>query len=317
MEESGIVFNIQRYSLHDGPGIRTVVFLKGCPLRCLWCSNPESQSPTPQLAYNKSKCLTIEKCVRCIEICSAGAIKVGTENRIQVDREICNDCLLCTQACPSKALNVYGETMTVAKVISTAEEDGVFYSRSGGGLTLGGGEPLHQPDFAIGLLKEAKRRRINTAMETCGFCRWESLKAACEHLDTLLYDIKIMDPEKHRQYTGVSNEIILENFGRVRETFPNLPVQVRTPIVPGFNDSEEAVRPILEHIRDMSNVCYEALPYHRMGSPKYEYIGRNYLLAESKLDEDVMQRINRLIQSEFSHLRSENNADQKDMASRG
>ena len=249
--------------------------------------------------------------MRCIEICSAGAIKVGAENRIQVDRETCNDCLLCTQACPSQALNFYGETMTVPR--SSVRQRRMGFSTPGRAAASpwGAANPCTSPTLPSAILKEARRRRINTAMETCGFCRWEALKAACEHLDTLLYDIKTMDAEKHRQYAGVSNEIILENLGRVRETFPSLPVQIRTPIVPGFNDSESAVRPILEHIRDMPNVSYEALPYHRMGSPKYEYIGRNYLLAESKLDEGVMPRINRLIQSEFSHLCPENNAAQK------
>jgi pyruvate formate lyase activating enzyme len=305
MKNSGVVFNIQKYSVHDGPGIRTVVFLKGCPLRCRWCSNPESQTPHPQVAYNKNKCLTLEKCVRCTEICSAGAIKSGTDNRVEIDHDVCTECLLCTEACPSLALIHYGDTMSVAQIINKVEEDGMFYARSGGGLTLSGGEPMHQAEFAVGILREAKRRRINTAMETCGFCRWEDLAATGGYLDTLLYDIKIMDPDKHQQFTGVSNDLILDNFKRMRAAFPELPIWVRTPIVPGFNDSEADIRPILEHIRDLPHVFYEPLPYHRMGSPKYEYIGRDYgIPADAKLSDDIMPRINRLIQSEFSHLRS-------------
>ncbi|MDD5206439.1 MAG: glycyl-radical enzyme activating protein [Desulfobacterales bacterium] len=135
MKESGLVFNIQKYSVHDGPGIRTIVFLKGCPLRCRWCCNPESQKPKPQLAYNENKCLSLENCVRCVEVCAVGAIKSGERSRIQVDRKICNDCLACVNVCPSQALNFYGETMSVAQVIRKVEEDAVFYSRSGGGLT--------------------------------------------------------------------------------------------------------------------------------------------------------------------------------------
>jgi pyruvate formate lyase activating enzyme len=304
MKKSGIVFNIQKYSVHDGPGIRTVVFLKGCPLRCRWCSNPESQKPQPQLVYNPKKCLTLEHCVRCLEVCTVGAIKRGGDNRIQLDREICSECRLCTKACPSLALNVYGETMTVAQVIDKVEEDSSFYSRSGGGLTISGGEPMHQAEFAVSLLKEAKRRRINTAMETCGFCQWEDLQEACGYLDTLLYDVKSMDPEKHRVFTGVSNELILENLQRVREAFPDLSVWVRTPVVPDFNDDPKDIRQILEHIQGMPNTWFEALDYHRMGKPKYEYLGLEYPMGDQKLDEEKIKRIHQMIRSEFPQLRS-------------
>ena len=309
MKNSGIVFNIQKYSVHDGPGIRTVVFLKGCPLRCRWCSNPESQKPQPQLVYNRNKCLTLDHCVRCLEVCTAGSIKAGAENRIQIDRDICNECMLCTQACPSLALNVYGETMTVEHVIGKVEEDSAFYSRSGGGLTIGGGEPMHQAEFAVALLKEARRRRINTAMETCGFCQWDDLEDTCRFLDTLLYDVKSMDPEKHLTFTGVSNERVLANLRRVRETFPDLPVWVRTPIVPGFNDSVEDIRPILEHIRAMPNIRFEALDYHRMGKPKYEYLGIEFPMGDRNLDEERIKQIRQFIRSEFAHLRTPGTAD--------
>jgi pyruvate formate lyase activating enzyme len=307
MKNSGIVFNIQKYSVHDGPGIRTVVFLKGCPLR--WCSNPESQKPQPQLVYNRNKCLTLEHCVRCLEVCTAGAIKSGEGGRVEIDREVCTECLLCTKACPSLALNVYGESMTVEQVIGKVEEDSVFYSRSGGGLTIGGGEPMHQAEFAVAILKEAKRRRINTAMETCGFCSWEALESACELLDTLLYDVKSMDPEKHRVFTGVSNELVLENLERVREAFPGLPVWVRTPIVPGFNDDPEEIRRVLEHIQGMPNTWFEALDYHRMGKPKYEYLGLDFPMGDRKLDEEKIRRIRQMVRSEFPHLRSPGTAE--------
>jgi pyruvate formate lyase activating enzyme len=303
MKNSGIVFNIQKYSVHDGPGIRTVVFLKGCPLRCRWCSNPESHKPQPQLVYNPNKCLTLEHCVRCLEVCTAGAIKSGKDQRIEIDREVCTECLLCTRACPSLALNVYGESMTVAQVIDKVEEDSAFYSRSGGGLTIGGGEPMHQAEFAVSLLKEAKRRRVNTAMESCGFCRWEDLQDACRFLDTLLYDVKSMDPDKHRLFTGVSNELILENLRKVREAFPELPVWIRTPVVPGFNDSVEDIRPILEHVQRMPNTWFEALDYHRMGKPKYEYLGLEFPMGDQKLDEEKVRQIRQMIRSDFPRLR--------------
>ena len=309
MKNSGAVFNIQKYSVHDGPGIRTVVFLKGCPLRCKWCSNPESQKPQPQLAYNPNKCLTLEHCVRCLEVCTAGSIHKGKDGRVEIDRETCTECLLCTKACPPLALNPYGETMTVDQVIQKVEEDSAFYSRSGGGMTLGGGEPLHQPEFAIDLLKEARRRRINTAMETCGFCRWEDLQTAAGYLHTLLYDIKSMDAERHKAFTGVSNELILDNLNRVREALPKLPILIRTPIVPGFNDSVEDIRAILQHIQGLPNVRFEALDYHRMGKPKYEYLGLEFPMGDQKLAEEKIRRIQKMIQSDFPNLRSPGTAE--------
>ena len=311
MKTAGAVFNIQKYSVHDGPGIRTVVFLKGCPLRCRWCSNPESQTSQPQLVYNRNKCLSLENCVRCLEVCTAGALRRGDDGKVDIARDTCTECLLCAKACPSLALNVYGETMTVDQVIQKVEEDSAFYSRSGGGLTLGGGEPLHQADFAMALLKEAHRRRINTAIETCGFCRWEDLLGAADHLDTVLYDIKSMDAEKHKAFTGVSNELILANFKKLREALPELPIWVRTPIVPGFNDTIEDVRAILEHIRGLPNVCFEALDYHRMGKPKYEYLGLEFPMGDAKLQDDRIREIHRFIRSEFPDLRTPSSAGQE------
>ncbi len=303
MKDSGLVFNIQKYSVHDGPGIRTIVFLKGCPLRCLWCSNPESQALKPQLAYNANKCLTLEACVRCVEVCTVGAIKSGEGNRIRVDREICDECLLCVKACPSQALNFYGETMSVAQVIRAVEEDAVFYSRSGGGLTLSGGEPMDQPDFAIAVLREARRRRINTAMETCGYCAAEDLETACRYLNTLLFDIKVMNPKKHKEYTGHSNRRILENLKFIRTALPELPILVRTPVIPGFNDNEEDIGKILQFIEAMSNVRYEMLPFHRMGKPKYEYLGSCFPMPDKLLDDATMIRLHKFVEKDHGHLK--------------
>lgn len=301
-KQTGIVFNIQKYSVHDGPGIRTVVFLNGCPLRCQWCSNPESQHKTPQLAYNRSKCLTFDQCIRCLEVCSAGAILKDAENRAMINRETCTNCLLCADVCPTQALKVYGETKSVDDVVTAVEQDGAFYSRSGGGMTLSGGEPMHQPEFAIAILKEARRRRINTAMETCGFCDTEDLLTAGEYLDNLLFDIKVINPEVHKTVTGVSNQRILNNLKAVRNAWPQLPILVRTPVIPGVNDSPEAIRAILDFITGFDNTSYEMLPYHRMGAPKYTYLGRSYPMGEVKLDEAVMQSLMDIFKGEYAHL---------------
>ncbi len=306
MEDSGIVFNIQKYSLHDGLGIRTVVFLKGCGLRCAWCSNPESHKPLPQLAYNRNKCLSFEACGRCLKVCPTGAVKRGAESRIQIERKSCTECLACARVCPARALNVLGERMRANQVIDQVEEDSLFYSRSGGGLTLSGGEPMDQPEFSLSLLKEAKRRRINTAMETCGLCRWPPLKSACGHLDHLLYDVKTMDSKKHRIFTGHPNQVILKNLASVRENFPDLPISVRTPVIPGFNDRVEEIRAIAGHICAMAKMCYEVLPYHRMGKSKYEYLGLTYPMeGNEKLNESAMGGIQTMLRSEFTNLISE------------
>lgn len=295
----GNVFNIQLFSVHDGPGIRTLVFLKGCPLKCSWCSNPESQKPQPELGYNSNKCLGTNKCIRCIEVCTTGAITRGAENKVIIDRDLCTNCMLCVDVCPSKALNIYGNLMSIDQVLKQVEKDSIFYARSGGGISLSGGEPLFQPEFAISLLKEAKRRRMNTAIETCGYTDWKNLDEACQYLNLLIFDIKSMDSEKHKMFTTVPNDLILNNFTKICEKYPELPKLVRTPIIPGFNDNEEDVKAIIEFIKDKPNVKYEPLPYHRLGSPKYEYIGRDYPLGEIKLDENKMDTIRSLVKNNF------------------
>jgi pyruvate formate lyase activating enzyme len=298
----GIVFNIQKFSVHDGPGIRTIAFLKGCPLRCRWCSNPESQNPKPELAYNRGRCLTFDNCIRCLEICTPGAIHKDEDNRPRIDRNLCTQCLLCADACPSKALSVYGYEVTVARVIEEVERDGAFYARSGGGLTISGGEPMAQPEFTIALLTEACRRRINTAMETCGYCRTEDLVSASVHLNTLIYDLKIMDDHLHRKFTSISNALILDNLKRVRQAVPDLQILVRTPVIPAVNDNEEAIAAIVDFIADMANVSYEMLAFHRMGKPKYEYLGRTFEISEQQLEDGKMTQLKQMVQKRHPDL---------------
>lgn len=283
---TGTVFNIQKYSVHDGPGIRTVVFLKGCPLSCLWCSNPESQSLTPQLAYNKNKCITVTECVRCGEVCTAGALVQGEDDKIAVHWDICTNCLACADVCPAGALITYGNTQTVKEVIDQVEKDSSFYSRSGGGLTLGGGEPLAQTEFAIALLKESKRRYIKTAIETCGHVSRDAILEACKYCNTLMFDIKSMDSAKHKEFTGVGNELILANFKAVRQAFPKLAIRVRTPVIPGFNDTADDIQAIVDFVKEYG-VEYELLPYHRLGTQKYTNLGLTYPLGETALENDT------------------------------
>ncbi len=295
-KKNGIVFNIQRYSVHDGPGIRSIVFLKGCPLKCQWCANPESQHRQPELAYNDYKCIGTSECKYCLTICPAEAIQKNGD-KIQIDRQLCTNCGLCADSCPSKALNMYGKSMSVNEVLHTVEQDSIFYSRSGGGMTLSGGEPLLQADFATELLKEAKRRRINTTIETCGYADWEKVEQVCQYVDNILFDLKSMDSGKHKEFTGVPNEKILDNFQRLCHHFPNTPMTVRTPVIPGFNDTEQDIFAILNFIKGISQVRYELLGYHRLGEPKYNYLGKDYLLGGVKpMAEDRLAVLKKLVQ---------------------
>ncbi len=286
----GWIFNIQKFSLHDGAGIRTVVFLKGCPLACRWCSNPESQAYRPELLYARDRCIGEHECDRCIRVCKAAAIGRDADGKAAIDRSLCNNCGDCAGACPSKALEVSGTLVSVDEVIRAVEQDSGFYVRSGGGLTLSGGEPLAQDSFAERLLATARRRGLDTAIETSGFCRWEALQRVAPLVDQLFYDIKCLDTEKHRVATGVSNEIVLDNFQKLRRDFPATVVVVRTPIIPGLNDSREDIQAIARFIDSAGGAtAHELLAYHGFGEPKYQRLGRTYPLGcvETASDESM------------------------------
>lgn len=287
---TGRTFNIQRYSLHDGPGIRTVVFLKGCPLSCRWCSNPESQAAGFELVYRRDTCIGQQTCQLCQTVCPMQAITAAEDDRMAIDRVACSNCLRCTAVCPSQALQRMGEDKSIQDILTVVEADRLFYARSGGGLTVSGGEPLMQPAFLLGLLKEARRRRIHTAMETCGYGDWDVLKQAAEYLQVVLFDIKSMNEQKHRKYTGVSSKVIQENFKRLVSEFPQLPILVRTPVIPGFNDTVEDIQTIADFIQ-APQVTYELLKYHRMGEQKYTLLGKEYPLAGDSLPEETWQQI--------------------------
>ena len=294
---AGMVFNIQKYSVHDGPGIRTIVFLKGCPLSCAWCSNPESQSLLPQLAHNQGRCIGLHKCTRCLEACARGAITPTAEQTLGIDRALCQKCTTfdCAGACPSQGLIVYGEPMKVEDILNKVEQDAIFYKRSGGGMTLSGGEPLFQSEFALALLREAKKRRIKSAIETCGMVPWETLSTAAGLLNSVLFDIKHMDTARHKEATSVGNETILHNLKRLMEDFPKLPVLVRTPVIPSFNDTDEQAEQIGRFLAGYDNVTYEALAYHRLGTQKYAFLGREYLMGEESLPKETAERFQRIV----------------------
>ncbi|KPK12214.1 MAG: pyruvate formate lyase-activating protein [Myxococcales bacterium SG8_38] len=276
----GLVFDIQKFSLHDGPGIRTVVFLKGCPLSCLWCSNPEGQGKAPELVYRRDRCIGTAQCGQCMEICLEQAIEVDPSGAVFIDRDRCNGCGDCSHVCPSQALEVSGRWVSVQEVLAIVEEDDAFYARSGGGLTLSGGEPLAQGAFSLALLRAARARGIDTAIETTGLCNWKTLREAASLADRIFFDIKCLASERHQRVTGVSNQPIVDNFRRLRDAFPDLETVVRTPIVPGVNDSEDEIQAIRGFVQRTGRGCrYELLPYHGFGGPKYATLGKRYTLT--------------------------------------
>lgn len=277
------VFNIQKYSLHDGPGIRTIVFLKGCPLRCRWCCNPESQSYNREISYIESKCIGGSECGMCKAVCKSNAINL--KQKAAINTALCTNCLRCADICPSKAIKIEGKKYTTDEIINIVENDSVFYARGKGGLTISGGEPLTHKDFVIGLLNEAKKRKINTAIETCGYADYDNLFEIAKYLDYILFDIKSMDEKKHIEYTGQSNDKILYNFERLCYDYPYLPKKVRTPIIPGFNDNEKDIKAILKFIENKPNVSYEPLKYHSFGKGKYKALGREYAMGDVALSD--------------------------------
>lgn len=290
----GRVLNIQRYCSHDGPGIRTTVFLKGCSLRCKWCSNPESIQPKPELSYDKRLCIGAKECGRCLKAPFPEAafyvVEGGEDDKVHVNWDLAADVdEALVEHCPTSALSMFGKAMTVDEVLDEVEKDASVYRRTGGGITVSGGECLLQPDFVAALLAEAHKRGMNTAIETACNVPWEFVAKVLPHVDTMLHDHKLTIPERHKKWTGVSNERILANFKRAYETFPDVNFIARTPLIPGINADEEHIRAVLAFIRPYKNVIdYELLPYHRFGLGKYEHLGVVYELDDYKTPSDEL-----------------------------
>jgi pyruvate formate lyase activating enzyme len=262
----GVIFNIQHYSIHDGPGIRTTVFLKGCPLRCPWCQNPESQTSRPEIFFDSEKCTG---CGTCVQVCPEGAIELY-EGRSRTNRDLCQGAGKCAEVCPNEARNLMGRYVTAGEVFERVAADDIFYQRSGGGVTLSGGEPLAQPQFAISLLKLCKDAAIHTTLDTCGYASWATVKRVLEYVDLVLYDLKHMDPVEHEKHTGVPNDLILDNARRIHHEL-SIPMLARIPIIPGHNDTAENIAATAQFIAtELDSIEVHLLPYHRMGETKHE-----------------------------------------------
>lgn len=270
---SGLIFDIKHFAIHDGPGIRTTVFVKGCPLRCMWCHNPESLSSTPQILFTPTRCIG---CGYCMKVCRNEA-HVMVNGKHEVDWSKCKSCGDCAKECFSGALELVGKEVSVDEALEEVLKDKVFYENSKGGLTISGGEPLAQPEFTKELFKKAQEEGIHTALDTSGYATWNVIEPILEHVDLVLYDIKQMNSGKHEEFTGVTNEMIIENLRKVDAK--GKPIWVRIPLIPGLNDDRDhfmKIGELLSKIKHIERV--DILRYHKLAESKYEHTGQEYRL---------------------------------------
>jgi pyruvate formate lyase activating enzyme len=275
-----LVTNIQGYSIHDGPGIRTVVFMKGCGLECQWCSNPECISPHPEVGFVKTLCT---KCGKCAEICSAGALVYEAGKFPRIMRERCTGCGACSTICSYQAFILYGKPMDAGEIFQAVNRDKIFYRASGGGVTVSGGEPLLQPQLVHDLFEKCRQAGIHTCIETSGYAAGYALRRVLPYTDFIIYDLKHLNSDKHRQYTGQPNSLILHNAKVVAAS--GIATLFRMPLVPGVNDDLQNIKETSDFLHGLSNCRIQLMPYHRLGKGKYESLGKHYQLAEVAVPE--------------------------------
>jgi len=304
---TGKVYDVQGFSLQDGPGIRTTVFLKGCPLRCPWCHSPESQQFCTQLSWISMRCIGVAKCGKCRPACSKGAISPGKWMKdaatqediqlIQVDRSLCDNCGDCATACVHKALYLCGTNYTTEELIRRVVKDIPFYKQSGGGVTISGGEPLCHPEFTLEFLRGLKEIGIHTALDTTGYAQFEVIEPLLPYTDLFLYDLKHMDNEQHRIVTGVGNELILENAEKIANTGGKF--QIRIPVIPDFSDSEENIRETGMFCKTLGNAVtvIQLLPYHNLGVMKYQRISDAIVLEAAPPSDEKIRSLKELLEN--------------------
>ena len=292
IERKAFIFNKQKYNMYDGPGVRTLVFFKGCPLRCKWCSNPEGLERKYQIMFKPTTCVS---CGSCVPVCPQKIHSISSSGEHIIDRSIdCIGCGQCVEACIPDALKVAGEQVPISELLEYVEQDRAFYDQSGGGVTLGGGEVTSQPEAAINLLQACKQEGLHTAIETCGYTKKETILRFAEYVDLFLFDLKHIDPDRHFELTGVRNEMILENLEELIMKINH--VKVRMPMLKGINDSEAEIRGVIEFLkpfREFKNFeGIDLLPYHKLGVNKYVQLGMDYPIeGDPSLDDADLDRI--------------------------
>ena len=275
--KKALISNIQKFSTEDGPGIRTTVFFKGCPLKCIWCHNPEGIGFYLEIMWDEDKCI---RCGECIKKCTNKAIKI-VNNYLITDKKMCSRCGRCVDICPEGARELVGKYFTLREIVNEVKKDKIFYDKSGGGVTVSGGEPSLQWGFTRDLLRECKKLGIHTALDTSGYVEWSALKKILEFTDLILYDLKLIDEIEHQKYTGAENQLILRNIKKVSKQ--GVPIWIRIPIIPKCTDRIENIMALKEIIKKLNNVeRIDLLAYHTLGVAKYKRLGLKYLLEESE-----------------------------------
>lgn len=297
----GIVFDVQSFSVHDGPGIRTLIFLKGCPLKCMWCANPEGQRLFPEIRYHKQNC---RGCLMCAEACPKQAITAAANPQpgsamINIDRTKCESCIEmeCKDACPYNAMQITGKLMSVTDIMKIVQRDRPYF-RNDGGVTLSGGDPFVQSDFALEILKACHSEYVHTAVESSMFLHFDLLEKYIPYIDFYLCDIKHMDSEKHKELTGVPNELILHNIAKLAK-IDSSKVLIRVPVITGCNDDEENMVETARFAKENGLTRINLLPYHKLGIVKYEQLGKEYLMPEVETpDQEKMEHLRQVIQDQ-------------------
>jgi len=287
----GIVFDIQNYAIYDGPGIRTIIFLKGCPLKCEWCQNPESQKLNPQISYFKEKC---QLCEICVNVCPNNALQL-LNDEIKRDKALCTTCGICSEMCPNQVMEIIGRNISVEEILEIVLKDKPFYENSGGGATISGGEPTMQINFLLDLLKALKKQGIHTALETCGYFNEDLIGDLVKYVDLFLFDIKLIDNEKHKEFTGVFNEKILTNFSKIFSKVGSERILTRIPLIPGVNTDVSTIQQIISFLHEIKyNGQIHLMPYNKLTKTKYQKVGMGDLfknmgdLTDENLNEITM-----------------------------